>query len=302
MGWSASTVAGSGLVADSANPARRTVIQGRADLTMSLAGAIGGGSAGAVLALVGYAGLSVAAGALVVAGAGGSRRARRLAGVGPQRPGGRGRLSSGAMSRALTFSTATGSDVRVRFCPSPTGTPHVGMVRTALFNWAYARHTGGKLIFRVEDTDAARDSEESLPPAHRRPHVARDRLGRGCREGGPHSPYRQSQRNRHLSRIVERLKDAGLLYESFVTPEEMEARNVANGRDPRQGYDNFERDLTDAERAAFRAEGRQPSLRLRVPDDDLSFHDLIRGDITFPAGSHHRLRRRGPNGARSTHS
>ena len=59
------------------------------------------------------------------------------------------------------FSTATGTDVRVRFCPSPTGTPHVGLIRTALFNWAYARHTGGKLVFRIEDTDAARDSEES---------------------------------------------------------------------------------------------------------------------------------------------
>ena len=70
--------------------------------------------------------------------------------------------------------TATGADVRVRFCPSPTGLPHVGMIRTALYNWAYARHTGGKLIFRVEDTDAARDA-----------HLARDRLGRGRREGRP---------------------------------------------------------------------------------------------------------------------
>ena len=65
----------------------------------------------------------------------------------------------------------------------------------------------------------------------------------------------------------------------------MEARNVANGRDPQQGYDNFERDLTDAERDAFKAEGRQPALRLRVPDTDLSFDDLVRGAITFPAGS-----------------
>jgi glutamyl-tRNA synthetase len=61
------------------------------------------------------------------------------------------------MTTNYPFSTATGSDVRVRFCPSPTGTPHVGLVRTALFNWAYARHTGGKFIFRIEDTDAARD-------------------------------------------------------------------------------------------------------------------------------------------------
>ena len=186
---------------------------------------------------------------------------------------------------ALPFSTATGADVRVRFCPSPTGTPHVGMVRTALFNWAYARHTGGKMVFRIEDTDAARDSEESYLQLI----DALTWLGidwdEGVEIGGPHGPYRQSQRTSIYLEVVEKLKASGHLYESFVTPEEMEARNVANGRDPRQGYDNFERELTDAERAAFRAEGRQPSLRLRVPDTDLSFDDLIRGEITFPAGS-----------------
>ncbi len=186
---------------------------------------------------------------------------------------------------SLPFSTATGADVRVRFCPSPTGTPHVGMVRTALFNWAYARHTGGKLVFRIEDTDAARDSEESYLQLI----DALSWLGidwdEGVEKGGPHGPYRQSQRTDIYLELVERLKASGHLYESFVTPEEMEARNVAAGRDPRQGYDNFERDLTDEQRAAFRAEGRQPSLRLRVPDSELSFHDLIRGEITFPAGS-----------------
>jgi glutamyl-tRNA synthetase len=186
---------------------------------------------------------------------------------------------------ALPFSTATGADVRVRFCPSPTGTPHVGMVRTALFNWAYARHTGGKMVFRIEDTDAARDSEESYLQLI----DALTWLGidwdEGVEIGGPHGPYRQSQRTSIYLEVVEKLKASGHLYESFVTPEEMEARNVANGRDPRQGYDNFERELTDAQREAFRAEGRQPSLRLRVPDTDLSFDDLIRGEITFPAGS-----------------
>lgn len=186
---------------------------------------------------------------------------------------------------ALPFSTASGADVRVRFCPSPTGTPHVGMVRTALFNWAYARHTGGKMIFRVEDTDAARDSEESYLQLI----DALTWLGidwdEGVEKGGPHGPYRQSQRTSIYLDLVERLKESGHLYESYVTPEEMDARNVAAGRDPRQGYDNFERDLTDDERVAFRAEGRIPSLRLRVPDTELSFTDLIRGEITFPAGS-----------------
>lgn len=183
------------------------------------------------------------------------------------------------------FSTATGTDVRVRFCPSPTGTPHVGLVRTALFNWAYARHTGGKLIFRIEDTDAARDSEESylqLLDAMRWLGLDWDE---GIDIGGPQAPYRQSQRTDIYLDVIEKLKASGHLYESFVTPEEMEARNRANGRDPQQGYDNFERDLTDEQRAAYRAEGRTPALRLRVPDSDLGFDDLVRGEITFPAGS-----------------
>ena len=184
-----------------------------------------------------------------------------------------------------TFSTATGADVRVRFCPSPTGTPHVGLIRTALFNWAYARHNGGKLIFRIEDTDAARDSEESyeqLLDALRWLGLDWDE---GVEKGGPSEPYRQSQRTGIYLELIEKLRDAGYLYESFVTPEEMEARNVANGVDPKQGYDNFERTLTDEQREAFRGEGRKPALRLRVPDDDLSFDDLVRGPITFPAGS-----------------
>ena len=184
-----------------------------------------------------------------------------------------------------SFSTATGSDVRVRFCPSPTGTPHVGLVRTALFNWAYARHTGGKLIFRIEDTDAARDSEESY-------HQLLDALrwlgidwDEGVETGGPHAPYRQSQRGEIYERLITRLRDAGHLYESYLTPEEIEARNLAAGRDAKMGYDNSERELTEAQRAAYRAEGRAPALRLRVPDTALSFTDLVRGEITFPAGS-----------------
>ena len=198
---------------------------------------------------------------------------------------------------SLPFSQATGADVRVRFCPSPTGTPHVGMVRTALFNWAYARHTGGKLVFRVEDTDAARDSEESylqLLDALRWLGIDWDE---GVETGGPHAPYRQSQRGAIYQEMIERLTASGHLYESFVTPEEMEARNRAAGRDPRQGYDNFERELTEEQRAAFRAEGRQPSLRLRVPDGDITINDLIRGEITFPAGSFSDFVVVRPNGA-----
>jgi glutamyl-tRNA synthetase len=159
------------------------------------------------------------------------------------------------------------------------------MIRTALFNWAYARHTGGKLIFRIEDTDAARDSEESflqLLDAMRWLHIDWDE---GVDVGGPQAPYRQSQRSAIYLDLIEKLKESGHLYESYATGEEIEARNVANGRDPKQGYDNFERDLTEEQRVAYRAEGREPALRLRVPDTDLSFDDLVRGEITFPAGS-----------------
>jgi glutamyl-tRNA synthetase len=183
------------------------------------------------------------------------------------------------------FSTATGSDIRVRFCPSPTGTPHVGLIRTCLFNWAYARHVGGTFIFRIEDTDAERDSEESYEQLL----DALSWLGldwdEGVVKGGPHEPYRQSQRTEIYQEIIAALLASGHLYESFVTPEEMEARNLAAGRDPKMGYDNFERDLTADERSAFRAEGRRPALRLRVPSEDLGFDDLVRGPITFPVGT-----------------
>jgi glutamyl-tRNA synthetase len=195
------------------------------------------------------------------------------------------------------FSTASGSDVRVRFCPSPTGTPHVGLIRTALFNWAYARHTGGKLVFRIEDTDAARDSEESYAQILDGLRWLNLDWDEGVDVGGPHGPYRQSQRGDIYLDVIAKLTASGHLYESFATGEEIEARNIANGRDPKQGYDNFERDLTDAERAAFRAEGRQPALRLRVPDTDLSFDDLVRGEITFPAGSFSDFVVVRPNGA-----
>jgi glutamyl-tRNA synthetase len=183
------------------------------------------------------------------------------------------------------FSTATGKDVRVRFCPSPTGTPHVGLVRTALFNWAYARHTGGNFIFRIEDTDQERDSEESYEQIIE----ALSWLGldwdEGINVGGPNEPYRQSQRMGIYKEVVEKLKAAGHLYESFLTGEEIDARNEAAGRAKQLGYDNSERDLDQAQKEKYLAEGRTPALRLRVPDSEISFTDLVRGEITFPAGS-----------------
>lgn len=175
--------------------------------------------------------------------------------------------------------------MRVRFCPSPTGTPHVGLIRTALFNWAYARHTGGTFVFRIEDTDAARDSQESylqLLDALRWLGLDWDE---GVEVGGPHEPYRQSQRMDLYADVARRLVEGGHAYESFSTPEEIESRHKAAGRDPKLGYDGVDRDLTDEQKAAFRAEGREPVLRLRMPDADLSFDDLVRGEVTFKAGS-----------------
>ncbi|SEE30553.1 glutamate--tRNA ligase [Ruania alba] len=179
----------------------------------------------------------------------------------------------------------SGADVRVRFCPSPTGTPHVGLIRTALFNWAQARHHGGTFVFRIEDTDAARDSQESyeqLLDALRWLGLDWDE---GVEAGGPDGPYRQSERAAIYADVADKLLSSGYAYESFSTPEEIEARHRAAGRDPKLGYDGFDRDLSEEEKAAFRAEGRTPVLRLRMPAEDITFTDLVRGEVTFAAGS-----------------
>nr|WP_144412334.1 glutamate--tRNA ligase [Corynebacterium uterequi] len=175
--------------------------------------------------------------------------------------------------------TMTHSDVRVRFCPSPTGTPHVGMVRTALFNWGYARHTGGQLIFRIEDTDAARDSEDSYQ-------AIIDSLtwlgldwDEGVVTGGPHEPYRQSQRMDIYADVLTKLIDAGEVYPAYSTAEEVSQRHRDAGRDPQLGYDNFDRDLTQEQIDAYEAEGRKPVWRLRMPDKVWRWHDLVRGDM-----------------------
>ena len=181
--------------------------------------------------------------------------------------------------------TAPTDQVRVRFCPSPTGTPHVGLVRTALFNWAHARHHGGKLVFRIEDTDASRDNEESyhqLLDAMRWLGIDWDE---GVEVGGPDGPYRQSERGEIYQDVIAKLKAAGHIYESFSTAEEISARHRAADRDPQLGYDGYDRDLTEEQKAAYRAEGREPSWRLRMPDQDLTFTDLVRGEISFKAGS-----------------
>ncbi|KHL12040.1 glutamyl-tRNA synthetase [Mumia flava] len=172
--------------------------------------------------------------------------------------------------------------VRVRFCPSPTGNLHVGNVRTALFNWAFARHHGGTFVFRVEDTDAARDSEESYQGL-----IASLRwLGldwdEGPEVGGDLGPYRQSQRMDTYAEVVEKLIAAGYAYYAYDTPEELEERREqarAEGRS--SGYDGLHRDLTAEQRAEFEATGRKPVVRFRMPDEPITFDDLVRGEVTF---------------------
>jgi glutamyl-tRNA synthetase len=181
--------------------------------------------------------------------------------------------------------TDSASKVRVRFCPSPTGTPHVGLIRTALFNWAYAKHTKGTFVFRIEDTDAARDSEESYQQLLEALKWLGITWEEGVEVGGPHEPYRQSKRLDLYKDVVSRLIEGGHAYECYSSPEEVEARHRAAGRDPKLGYDNFDRELTQEQIAAFKGEGREPVLRMRMPDEDVTFTDLVRGEITFKAGS-----------------
>ncbi|OPX06767.1 glutamate--tRNA ligase [Mycobacterium sp. AT1] len=180
--------------------------------------------------------------------------------------------------------TSPTSEVRVRFCPSPTGTPHVGLVRTALFNWAYARHTGGTFVFRIEDTDAARDSAESYAAILDALRWLGLDWDEGPEIGGPYAPYRQSERSEVYRDVIDRLLAAGEVYEAYSTAEEVEARHVAAGRNPKLGYDNHDRNLSDEDRARFAAEGRKPVLRLRMPDEDITWTDLVRGPTTFAAG------------------
>jgi glutamyl-tRNA synthetase len=140
-------------------------------------------------------------------------------------------------------------------------------------------------VFRIEDTDAERDSEESFEMILDGLRWLGLNWDEGIGIGGPHEPYRQSERSDIYLDVIQKLKASGHIYESFLTGEEIDERNKANGRAVQLGYDNSERELSAQQNAAYKAEGRTPALRLRVPDVDITFDDLVRGEITFPAGS-----------------
>jgi len=178
-----------------------------------------------------------------------------------------------------------GHPVRVRFAPSPTGWLHVGGARTAYFNWLFARQHHGAFVLRIEDTDIERSSVASEQG------VLDDMswLGLECDEGpdrgGPHGPYRQSERLDHYRGRAELLVAQGAAYPCFCTDEELEQRRqaaLAAGHPPH--YDGRCRQLSAAEIAARRREGRPESLRFVAEAADQQLNDLIRGDVRFPGG------------------
>ncbi|QSR31930.1 glutamate--tRNA ligase [Nocardioides sp. S5] len=172
------------------------------------------------------------------------------------------------------------SPVRVRFCPSPTGSPHVGLVRTALFNWAFARHHGGSIVFRMEDTDKERSTQESYDAIVELWRWLGLDWDEGIEVGGPHGPYKQSERGDIYRDVLAQLRDSSYSYDCFCTNDEVTARRQASGS-KMQGYDGFCRDLSAEQRAAFEADGRSPIVRFRMPDGSITWTDAVRGDITF---------------------
>ena len=172
------------------------------------------------------------------------------------------------------------SKVRVRMAPSPTGSPHVGLFRTALFNWAFARHHGGTFVFRIEDTDAARNTQESYDSLIEVMRWFGLDWDEGPEVGGDHGPYRQSERGEIYRDVLARLRESKYTYDCYCTTEEVDARRKASGSKV-LGYDGHCRELSDDQVAAYRADGRAPVVRFRMPDGAITFDDLIRGEVTF---------------------
>jgi len=174
-------------------------------------------------------------------------------------------------------------ETRVRFAPSPTGFPHVGNMRTALFNWLFARHCGGKFVVRIEDTDQTRLVKGAVE-------AVLDGLGwlgldwdEGPGVGGPYGPYFQSQRLELYQEIANRLVRQGDAYYCYCSPERLAAMRAEQERlKLPPGYDRHCRNLDPEEEARYIAQGITPVVRMKVPTDgETTFHDLIRGDVTF---------------------
>lgn len=176
-----------------------------------------------------------------------------------------------------------GNDIRVRYAPSPTGHLHIGNARTALFNYLYAKHLGGSFIIRTEDTDDKRNVEGGEESQLRYLKWLGLQWDEGADIGGEYGPYRQTERLDIYNRYVNDLLERGLAYKCYMTEEELDIEREeqrANGQVPK--YSGAHRDLSEEQIKQFEAEGRQPSIRFRVPENKTyTFQDIVRDNITF---------------------
>ena len=178
--------------------------------------------------------------------------------------------------------TNTSRPVRVRFAPSPTGDLHVGNIRTALFDWAYARHTGGQFIFRIEDTDTDRVTDEYIQAAIDTLKWLGLNWDEGPEVGGPYGPYLQSQRLDIYAEWAAKFLANGDAYYCYCSSEELEERREAQRKaNVAPGYDGKCRSISAEDLAKYQSEGRKPVLRMRMPEGSTTFTDSIRGDVTF---------------------
>ncbi len=173
--------------------------------------------------------------------------------------------------------------VRTRFAPSPTGYLHIGGVRTALFNWLFARQHGGRFILRIDDTDQQRNVEEALQPILDGLRWLGIDWDEGPGVGGPFAPYYQSQRSDRYQQAVQGLLASGHAYYDYATTEEIQAERTAAEREKRQfRYSRRFMAATPGQRAAFEAEGRRAVVRLKMPETGtLVLDDLVRGRVEF---------------------
>jgi len=176
----------------------------------------------------------------------------------------------------------TAKKVKVRFAPSPTGDLHVGNIRTALFDWAYARHTGGTFLFRIEDTDTTRVTDEYINAAIDTLKWLGLQWDEGPEVGGDNGPYLQSQRLDIYAEWAQKFLQQGDAYHCYCSPDELEAvREAQRTANVAPGYNGHCRDLTADQISAYKADGREAVVRMRMPDGTTTFVDEIRGEVTF---------------------
>jgi glutamyl-tRNA synthetase len=174
-----------------------------------------------------------------------------------------------------------GQPPRVRFAPSASAPLHVSDVRTALYAWAFARHTGGTFVLRIADTSQSPDTPDHAAAIQDTLHWLGLAWDEGPDQGGPFGPYRQSERIGLYHQVAQQFLDTEQAYWCYCTPEELQGRREAQATEaPAADYDRYCRTLTPQQAEAYLAEGRQPVLRFRMPDGATTFTDLARGPVT----------------------